>query len=182
MRGIAGRFLRSFGLTMAFAIAVSMLVSFSLTPMLAARWLKPRATARARRPSLLERGVDVFYRPIERAYMVVLALGDAAPLGRGPGVRGHARLVRAPRQGAARGLPPGGRPGAVRDQRARARGDEPHRDPPHRRAHRRGRAPAPGRGAHADDRRRGRPARRQRGRAPTSSSSTPRRARSGRSS
>ena len=67
MGGIPGRFLQSFGLTMAFAIAVSLLVSFSLTPMLAARWLKEH-TARARR-SLGERLVDAFYRPIERVYM-----------------------------------------------------------------------------------------------------------------
>ncbi|HKT82117.1 MAG TPA: efflux RND transporter permease subunit, partial [Vicinamibacterales bacterium] len=40
MSGIVGRFMKSFGLTMAFAIMVSMLVSFTLTPMLAARWLK----------------------------------------------------------------------------------------------------------------------------------------------
>jgi HAE1 family hydrophobic/amphiphilic exporter-1 len=41
MGGIVGRFMSSFGLTAAFAIAVSMLVSFSLTPMLAARLIKP---------------------------------------------------------------------------------------------------------------------------------------------
>src|SRR3982751_1506980 len=40
MGGIVGRFMKSFGLTMAFAIMVSMLVSFTLTPMLSARWLK----------------------------------------------------------------------------------------------------------------------------------------------
>jgi HAE1 family hydrophobic/amphiphilic exporter-1 len=39
MDGIVGRFLISFGLTMAFAIAVSMLVSFTITPMMAARML-----------------------------------------------------------------------------------------------------------------------------------------------
>ena len=33
--------MQSFGLTMAFAIMVSMLVSFSLTPMMSARMLKP---------------------------------------------------------------------------------------------------------------------------------------------
>src|SRR5712692_5276213 len=38
--GIVGRFMKSFGLTMAFAIMVSLLVSFTLTPMLSARWLK----------------------------------------------------------------------------------------------------------------------------------------------
>jgi hydrophobic/amphiphilic exporter-1 (mainly G- bacteria), HAE1 family len=40
MQGIVGRFLNSFGITMAFAILVSLLVSFTLTPMLAARWIK----------------------------------------------------------------------------------------------------------------------------------------------
>ncbi len=39
MGGIVGRFMRSFGFTMSFAIAVSLLVSFTLTPMLSARWL-----------------------------------------------------------------------------------------------------------------------------------------------
>jgi len=40
MRGIVGRFMSSFGLTASFAVAVSLLVSFSLTPMLAARLIK----------------------------------------------------------------------------------------------------------------------------------------------
>jgi HAE1 family hydrophobic/amphiphilic exporter-1 len=40
MGGIVGRFMKSFGLTMAFAIMVSLVVSFTLTPMLSARWLK----------------------------------------------------------------------------------------------------------------------------------------------
>lgn len=43
MSGIVGRFLNSFGLTMAFAIMVSLFVSFTLTPMLSSRWLKRRA-------------------------------------------------------------------------------------------------------------------------------------------
>ncbi len=44
MTGIVGRFLNSFGLTMAFAIFISLIVSFTLTPMLASRWLKkPKA-------------------------------------------------------------------------------------------------------------------------------------------
>jgi hydrophobe/amphiphile efflux-1 (HAE1) family protein len=70
MPGIAGRFLRSFGLTMAFAIGVSLIVSFTLTPTLAARWLVPHRGDRPK--NVLERSVDVFYRPIERAYMAVL--------------------------------------------------------------------------------------------------------------
>jgi HAE1 family hydrophobic/amphiphilic exporter-1 len=40
MGGIVGRFMSSFGLTSSFAIAVSLLVSFTLTPMLAARLIQ----------------------------------------------------------------------------------------------------------------------------------------------
>ncbi len=42
MGGIVGRFMSSFGLTSSFAIAVSLLVSFTLTPMLAARLIKKK--------------------------------------------------------------------------------------------------------------------------------------------
>jgi hydrophobe/amphiphile efflux-1 (HAE1) family protein len=69
MGGIPGRFLRSFGVTMAFSIAVSMLVSFTLTPMMASRWLKEY---KAHAKSFGERVVDWFYRPIERVYGGVL--------------------------------------------------------------------------------------------------------------
>jgi HAE1 family hydrophobic/amphiphilic exporter-1 len=40
MKGIIGRFFFQFGLTVSFAVAVSMLVSFTLTPMLSSRFLK----------------------------------------------------------------------------------------------------------------------------------------------
>ncbi len=40
MQGIVGRFMSSFGLTASFAVGVSLLVSFTLTPMLAARLIK----------------------------------------------------------------------------------------------------------------------------------------------
>ncbi|MFN0279531.1 MAG: efflux RND transporter permease subunit [Pyrinomonadaceae bacterium] len=42
MTGIVGRFMSSFGLTAAAAIVVSLIVSFTLTPMLAARWIKKK--------------------------------------------------------------------------------------------------------------------------------------------
>jgi len=42
MGGIVGRFMASFGYTMAFAIGVSLLVSFTLTPSLSSRWLSRR--------------------------------------------------------------------------------------------------------------------------------------------
>ncbi len=70
LSGIVGKFLSSFGLTMAFAIAVSLLVSFTLAPALSARMLK------LRKPNFIERWmenlVNVFYRPLEAIYMKLL--------------------------------------------------------------------------------------------------------------
>ncbi|MDB4941564.1 MAG: Acriflavin resistance protein [Labilithrix sp.] len=66
--GIPGRFLKNFGYTMAFAVGVSLFVSFSLTPMLSARALKSDDDEHGP----LARIVDVFYRPIERLYMRML--------------------------------------------------------------------------------------------------------------
>ena len=74
MNSIPGRFLRSFGLTMGAAIAISLFVSFTLTPMLASRWLRLDLRPDAeRRKSFLERFVNAFYGPIERGYMKILA-------------------------------------------------------------------------------------------------------------
>jgi multidrug efflux pump subunit AcrB len=67
--GIPGRFLKNFGYTMAFAVGVSMVVSFALTPTLSARLL---GGAGHQPGKGLSRVVDVFYRPIERAYMAIL--------------------------------------------------------------------------------------------------------------
>jgi hydrophobe/amphiphile efflux-1 (HAE1) family protein len=70
LSGIVGRFLKSFGLTMAFAIAVSLLVSFTLTPALSARLFRGgHATGFDRK---LEHLVNIFYRPVEAIYMVLL--------------------------------------------------------------------------------------------------------------
>jgi HAE1 family hydrophobic/amphiphilic exporter-1 len=49
LTGIVGRFMSSFGLTSAAAISVSLIVSFTLTPMLAARLIKPRLKKRKER-------------------------------------------------------------------------------------------------------------------------------------
>jgi HAE1 family hydrophobic/amphiphilic exporter-1 len=76
MAGIVGRFMSSFGLTAAAAIAISLLVSFTLTPMLAARWIRPLeepagASASgqdARHGSKQSR----FYQPVDRAYTRML--------------------------------------------------------------------------------------------------------------
>ena len=64
MGGIVGRFMKSFGLTMAFAIMVSLLVSFTLTPMLSARWLKIKDAVgggHSSKDSRVFHAVDVFY-------------------------------------------------------------------------------------------------------------------------
>src|SRR5438270_2069777 len=67
MGGIVGRFVHSFGVTMAIAIAVSLLVSFTLTPMMAARWL--RREDLSQEASTREHG---FYAKIEGVYLVML--------------------------------------------------------------------------------------------------------------
>src|SRR5215210_3253328 len=78
MGGIVGRFMSSFGFTSSFAIAVSLLVSFTLTPMLAARLIK-RSDDEKERP--LEKNTEPadhgskesrFYRPIDRTYTRLL--------------------------------------------------------------------------------------------------------------
>lgn len=68
MGGIVGRFMNSFGVTMAFAIAVSLLVSFTLTPMMSSRWLK-KDPHHEKKGSTREKGV---YGSVERLYMRML--------------------------------------------------------------------------------------------------------------
>ncbi|HXG21228.1 MAG TPA: efflux RND transporter permease subunit, partial [Methylomirabilota bacterium] len=66
MGAVVGRFFRSFGLTMTFAIMVSLLIAFTLVPMLCSRFLKVTThhqTARETR----------FYAALERVYEAVLA-------------------------------------------------------------------------------------------------------------
>jgi len=68
MSGMVGRFMQSFGLTMAFAIMVSMLVSFTLTPMMCARWLKPKGAHGS--PGRAHHGSKdtVVFGPVDRLY------------------------------------------------------------------------------------------------------------------
>jgi HAE1 family hydrophobic/amphiphilic exporter-1 len=95
MAGIVGRFMSSFGFTSSFAIAVSLLVSFTLTPMLAARMIKRKHPATTKAPSpevsaspegekrsslaeFKDKYVQAqskesrFYRPIDRTYTWML--------------------------------------------------------------------------------------------------------------
>ncbi|MBI5326927.1 MAG: efflux RND transporter permease subunit [Deltaproteobacteria bacterium] len=67
MGGLVGRFWKSFGLTATIAIAVSLLVSFTLTPMLSSRLLK--------KPNHADKGKSKqswFYSLMEAAYMSTL--------------------------------------------------------------------------------------------------------------
>jgi HAE1 family hydrophobic/amphiphilic exporter-1 len=78
MGGIVGRFMSSFGLTASFAIGVSLLVSFTLTPMLAARLIKRSDDAEEggfeRRTEPADHGSKQarFYRPIDQLYTFLL--------------------------------------------------------------------------------------------------------------
>ncbi len=70
--GIVGRFMSSFGLTASFAIAVSLLVSFTLTPMLAARWIKPKEKTAEGETGASSSKESRFYRPIDSGYTRML--------------------------------------------------------------------------------------------------------------
>jgi hydrophobe/amphiphile efflux-1 (HAE1) family protein len=70
--GIVGRFMSSFGLTSAAAIAISLVVSFTLTPMLAARFIRHDHDDREGDES--RRG---FYRHIDGAYTGMLKFSMA---------------------------------------------------------------------------------------------------------
>jgi HAE1 family hydrophobic/amphiphilic exporter-1 len=78
MGGIVGRFMSSFGLTSSFAIAVSLLVSFTLTPMLAARLIKrsddekERSLEKHTEPADHGSKESRFYRPIDLTYTKLL--------------------------------------------------------------------------------------------------------------
>lgn len=59
MKGIVGRFFFSFGITVAFAVLVSLFVSFTLDPMLSSRWHDPSIRREGKR-GLISRSLDRF--------------------------------------------------------------------------------------------------------------------------
>ena len=65
MSGIVGRFMRSFGLTAAFAIGMSLLVAFVLTPMLCSRFIKHTAKGDKAKDS-------AFYKMFDSSYTWML--------------------------------------------------------------------------------------------------------------
>ena len=75
MKGIVGRFFFPFGITVAFAVLVSLFVSFTLDPMLSSLWYDPQAEGgapRGRIGQLLERFNQLF-RDLGRQYRRLIA-------------------------------------------------------------------------------------------------------------
>ncbi|HEY6200848.1 MAG TPA: efflux RND transporter permease subunit [Candidatus Binatia bacterium] len=79
MAGRVGRFFSSFGSTVAFSVAVSLLISFTLTPMLSSRFLKPQRGAKSSKESRFYSWIDTSYGWILRWSLryrwVVIAAG-----------------------------------------------------------------------------------------------------------
>lgn len=74
MTGIVGQFFKSFALTIAFAVAMSLLVAFTLDPMLSSRFVRfvpPEERTRTRMGRLLERW-GAFYDRVDQKYHTVL--------------------------------------------------------------------------------------------------------------
>jgi HAE1 family hydrophobic/amphiphilic exporter-1 len=61
MGGIVGRFMSSFGFTCAFAIGVSLIVSFTLTPMLSSRFIRMKGNHKTSKDSRFFRFLDRYY-------------------------------------------------------------------------------------------------------------------------
>ena len=86
MSGIVGRFMSSFGLTSAAAIAVSLIVSFTLTPMLASRWISKKDIKHEEKEKIYDEEGNVvgeetkhsgWYKPVDLAYTKLLKLSLA---------------------------------------------------------------------------------------------------------
>jgi HAE1 family hydrophobic/amphiphilic exporter-1 len=97
MGGIVGRFFSSFGLTVAFAVAMSLFVSFTLTPMLCSRFLKlePSEAGHGHKPKsksgftwrLIDRGYGLVLQGALRLKLLVVAttiavIGSTVPIGK----------------------------------------------------------------------------------------------------
>jgi hydrophobe/amphiphile efflux-1 (HAE1) family protein len=71
MQGVVGRLLREFSVTLAFAVAVSTIVSLTVTPMICAHFIKSVPSADATR---LDRVVEALFGWMLRGYMRTLAV------------------------------------------------------------------------------------------------------------
>ena len=81
MQGIVGRFMYEFGLTVAFAIGVSLIVSFTLTPMLSSRFLKMKEHGASSKQNRFWGAIDGSYGAVlnwslrNRALTVLISIG-----------------------------------------------------------------------------------------------------------
>ena len=97
MTGLVGQFFKSFALTVAFAVAMSLVIAFTLDPMLSSRFVRyvPPKRVRTRMGRLLERWGHAYDRSI--ASIQGAALGAGASVqgrgGRAPRVRGQSLHV-----------------------------------------------------------------------------------------
>jgi hydrophobic/amphiphilic exporter-1 (mainly G- bacteria), HAE1 family len=74
MKGIVGRFFFQFGITVTFAVLVSLFVSFTLDPMLSSRWYDPDIERKGKRnfvARLLDRFNDWFDRSADRYKLII---------------------------------------------------------------------------------------------------------------
>ena len=81
MTGIVGQFFKSFALTIAFAVAMSLLVAFTLDPMLSSRFVRyvpPEERTRTRMGRMLERW-GAFYDRVDQRYHAVLGWSVRRP-------------------------------------------------------------------------------------------------------
>jgi multidrug efflux pump subunit AcrB/outer membrane protein TolC len=81
MTGIVGQFFKSFALTIAFAVAMSLLVAFTLDPMLSSRFVRyipPEERTKTRLGRILEKWGD-FYDRIDRKYHTILGWSIRRP-------------------------------------------------------------------------------------------------------
>ncbi len=126
MSSVSGRFLYQFGLTAAAAVLVSLLVSFTLTPMMSARLLRTEDAAAG--GERCRQVPDGLLRVARSRLHVDPGLVDAAPARVRGGLPARHRLVVAalwPGQAGVRAERRGR--GRVRDDRVRPRGHEPGR-------------------------------------------------------
>ncbi len=75
MKGIVGRFFYEFGITVAFAVLVSLFVSFTLDPMLSSRWYDPAVETKLKRRGLARIlvGFDNYFNSLGDVYKKAIA-------------------------------------------------------------------------------------------------------------
>ena len=76
MSGIVGRFFYQFGITVAVSVLVSLFVAFTLTPMLASRWLRPQDEDLSNEGNILRRGLfffNQFFDKMSKRYRSAIA-------------------------------------------------------------------------------------------------------------